>query len=246
MNAAVLSLGFTVLILLVLAVLGGLMARRMILTNRQQISAAQKRIQEMERDKAELQSAREEMRHYAEHDDLTGLWNHRIILERLRQEVDRARRENTPLSVIMVDLDHFKKVNDSYGHRTGDLVLKVVGKILQRSVRSYDWVGRYGGEEFLLILPGSGFAGARIRAERLRKTVQEMPVLDGEVVIPVTASFGVAAGFPSDWERLILAADAALYRAKENGRNCVIGTEILPAAYGPQTSRERRPKIVQH
>jgi diguanylate cyclase (GGDEF)-like protein len=177
------------------------------------------------------------MRHYAEHDDLTGLWNHRIIVERLRQEVDRSRREKTPLSVILADLDHFKSVNDTCGHQTGDLVLKEVGAILQRAVRSYDWVGRYGGEEFLLILPGSGFAGARLRAEELRIAVQSAYINDGKGPIPITASFGVASGFPSKYEALIHTADAALYRAKDNGRNCVVGIEIKlpdPADSAPE------------
>ena len=188
--------------------------------------AVQRRTEDLEREKIEMVRAREQMRHFAEHDDLTGLWNHRIIIDRLRQEVDRSRREGATLSVILVDLDHFKQVNDNYGHPAGDLVLKEVGAIFERSVRSYDWVGRYGGEEFLLILPGSGFAGARLRAEQLRLEVQAAHIYDGVRNIPITASFGVASGFPSNYERLIQAADAALYRAKGNGRNCVIATEI--------------------
>jgi len=191
--------------------------------------AVQQRTEDLELEKAELLRAREQMRHFAEHDDLTGLWNHRIIVERLQQEVDRSRRERTPVSVIVVDLDHFKSVNDTYGHPAGDLVLKEVAAIFQRSVRSYDWVGRYGGEEFLLILPGSGLTGARIRAENLRVAVQWAHIHDGHRAIPVTASFGVACGFPSHYEGLIQAADVALYRAKDNGRNCVIATEIAPA-----------------
>ena len=192
-------------------------------------AAVQRRTEDLEKEKSELLYAREQMRHFAEHDDLTGLWNHRIIIDRLRQEVDRSRRERTPLSVILVDLDHFKSVNDTYGHPAGDLVLREIGAIFQRAVRSYDWVGRYGGEEFLLILPGSGFAGARIRAEQLRMAVQWAHIHDGIRAIPITASFGVACGFPHDYEALIQAADSALYRAKDNGRNCVIATEVEPA-----------------
>jgi diguanylate cyclase (GGDEF)-like protein len=190
--------------------------------------AVERRTEDLEREKGELLRAREQMRHYAEHDDLTDLWNHRIIVERLRQEVDRSQREGSPLSVILVDLDHFKNVNDTYGHPAGDLALQEVSAVLQRSVRSYDWVGRYGGEEFLLILPGSSFAGARLRAENMRIAVQEAYIHDGERVIPITASFGVAAGFPSQYEVLIHAADNALYRAKDNGRNCIVATEIEP------------------
>jgi diguanylate cyclase (GGDEF)-like protein len=191
-------------------------------------SAVQHRTEDLETEKAELLRAREQMRHFAEHDDLTGAWNHRIIMERLRQEVDRSLRERSPVSVILVDLDHFKNINDTYGHPAGDLVLREVGAIFQRSVRSYDWVGRYGGEEFLLILPGSGSAGARVRAEQLRMAVQWAHIHDGTRAIPVTASFGVATGFSLHPETLVQAADAALYRAKDNGRNCVISTEIEP------------------
>jgi diguanylate cyclase (GGDEF)-like protein len=191
--------------------------------------AVLRRTEDLEREKGELMRAREQMRHFAEHDDLTGVWNHRIIIERLRQEVDRSRREGTALSVILVDLDHFKNVNDTFGHPAGDLVLKEVAAIFQHSVRSYDWVGRYGGEEFLLILPGSGFAGARLRAEQLRMSVHAAYIHDGERAIPITASFGVACGFPSDYEVLIHTADTALYRAKDNGRNCVIAMEVAPS-----------------
>jgi len=192
-------------------------------------AAVQARTEDLEREKVELTHAQERMRHFAEHDDLTGLWNHRIVIERLRQEVDRAQRDGSPLSVILVDLDHFKEVNDTFGHPSGDLVLKEISTIFQRSVRTYDWVGRYGGEEFLLILPGSSFVSARIRAEQFRMAVQTARILDGNTVIQVTASFGVASGFTPDFETMIHVADAALYRAKNNGRNCVMATEIEPA-----------------
>jgi diguanylate cyclase (GGDEF)-like protein len=198
-----------------------------LMSQKQQLEiAVRRRTDDLERDKAELLHAREQMRHYAEHDDLTGLWNHRIIVERLRIEVQRSRREGIPLSVILVDLDYFKKINDTFGHPAGDLALKEMGAIFLRSVRSYDWVGRYGGEEFLLILPGSNFASARIRAEQLRMAVESARVEYRERPIGMTASFGVASGFPSEYESLIHAADEALYQAKKNGRNCVIATEI--------------------
>ena len=199
----------------------------LLLGQKQQLElAVQRRTEDLEREKAELLRAREQMRHFAEHDDLTGLWNHRIIVERLRIEVERSRREKIPLSVILMDLDHFKEINDTMGHPAGDLALKETGAILLRSVRSYDWVGRYGGEEFLLILPGSNFASARLRAEQLRLGVQAARIADGGQPIQMTASFGVASGFPRDYEALIKAADAALYQAKNSGRNCVIAAEI--------------------
>jgi diguanylate cyclase (GGDEF)-like protein len=196
--------------------------------------AVERRTLDLEKEKTELLHTREQMRHYAEHDDLTGLWNHRIIVERLRQEVERSRREASPLSVILVDLDHFKAVNDTYGHPSGDLVLKEIGAIFQGAVRTYDWVGRYGGEEFLLILPGSSFAGARMRAEQLRAAVEDAYIHDGERAIPITASFGVASGLPCHFETLINAADTALYRAKDNGRNCIEATEIPAEAVEEQ------------
>ena len=168
------------------------------------------------------------MRHFAEHDGLTGLWNHRIIVERLRGEVERSKRDGTPLSIILVDLDYFKRVNDAMGHVAGDLALRETGGIFQRAVRSYDWVGRYGGEEFLLILPGSNFEAAHKRAEHLRMTLEAARIGEGDKTFSVTASFGVAAGFPTDYEEMIQVADAALYRAKNAGRNCVESTEIKP------------------
>jgi diguanylate cyclase (GGDEF)-like protein len=194
---------------------------------RQLEAAVQQRTEALEREKAELVRTREQMRHYAEHDGLTGLWNHRIIVNRLQAEVSRSRREGSQVSVILADLDHFKNINDTYGHQVGDSVLRETGSILQGLVRSYDWVGRYGGEEFLLILPGSSMENALDRAEELRAAVMAASIpYDGEV-IRVTASFGVASGMPDNYQAMIQAADAALYRAKESGRNRVDGAEIF-------------------
>jgi diguanylate cyclase (GGDEF)-like protein len=193
---------------------------------RQLESSVTARTKDLEREKAELVRTREQMRHFAEHDDLSGLWNHRIIVDRLRGEVDRSRREGMPLSIILADLDFFKRINDTYGHPAGDEVLKEASHIFQRMVRSYDWVGRYGGEEFLLVLPGSGFMQARQRAEELRVAIAEAQVVVEGVTISLTASFGVASGFPNSHEQLIREADAALYRAKSNGRNCVVAAEM--------------------
>ena len=204
---------------------------------RQLEKAVRARTVDLEHEKAELLRTQEKMRQYAERDDLTGLWNHRIIMERLRQEVDRSQRDHTPLTVILVDLDHFKTVNDTFGHPAGDMVLREVSNIFQRAVRNYDWVGRYGGEELLVILPGSSFVGARLRAEQLRMAVQAARIVDGELAMQVTASFGVASGFPADHESMIQAADAALYRAKKGGRNCVMATEIEARGLGGLTPK---------
>ena len=224
----------TALVLLFLIAIGLVWRERvhLLMQQKEQLElAVQQRTDDLQREKAELLRAREQMRHYAEHDDLTGLWNHRIIIERLRGEVDRSRRETVPLSLILVDLDHFKEINDTHGHPCGDLALKEIGAVFLRSVRSYDWVGRYGGEEFLLILPGTNLANAQVRAEHLRLAVQLAPIESGTTTIKVTASFGVASGFPADYESLLHAADAALYRAKNAGRNCVVATEVEPPAH---------------
>ncbi|HVT97425.1 MAG TPA: diguanylate cyclase [Acidobacteriaceae bacterium] len=198
----------------------------------------------LEREKIELTRTRDEMRHFAENDDLTGLSNHRIIAERLTEEVERSRRQQAPLSVILADIDHFKNINDTFGHVVGDRVLKEVAAIFRQSVRPYDSVGRYGGEEFLIILPGSDFESASTRAEQLRRAVQSAHIMDGETQVRVTSSFGVASGFPGkdEAETVIRIADAALYEAKRNGRNRVVVTEVsspedapLPAAGGSQT-----------
>jgi diguanylate cyclase (GGDEF)-like protein len=195
--------------------------------------AVQSRTEDLQHEKAVLLRAREQMRHYAEHDDLTGLWNHRIIIERLAAEVDRSHRDGVPLSLILVDLDHFKQINDTFGHPSGDLALKEISSVFLRSVRSYDWVGRYGGEEFLLILPGSNHVSASLRAEHLRMAVEVAPIPNGNAAIRVTASFGVVSGIPSDYESLLHAADMALYRAKAKGRNCVVAMEIETSAEIP-------------
>jgi diguanylate cyclase (GGDEF)-like protein len=195
---------------------------------RQLEEAVRGRTKDLEKEKIELLRTREQMRHFAEHDGLTGLFNHRIIVERLRGVVERSQRDGTPMAIILADLDYFKRINDEMGHVAGDLTLRETGAIFQRSVRSYDWVGRYGGEEFLLILPGSNMEAAQARAEHLRTTLQVARFGEPDKAFSVTASFGVAAGFPRDYEEMIQIADAALYRAKNNGRNCVVATEIKP------------------
>jgi diguanylate cyclase (GGDEF)-like protein len=200
---------------------------------RQLERAVQQRTHELEREKVELLRARDEMRHFAEHDGLSGLLNHRIIVGRLRGEVERSRRESTSLSIIMIDLDHFKEINDTHGHPAGDLVIAHLARVLQRSVRSYDWVGRYGGEEFLIILPGSSFQAARLRAEQLRNAIQTMSIECNDGHLHVTASLGVAAGFPTAHDTMLRLADQALYRAKHNGRNCVVAFELPPPLEGP-------------
>ncbi|MBI4876599.1 MAG: diguanylate cyclase [Acidobacteria bacterium] len=174
---------------------------------------------------AELLAAREELRVQATHDGLTRIWNRPAILDILQREIGRTAREGGPVSVIMLDLDEFKKVNDTHGHLAGDAVLCEAVRRIQSSMRSYDAIGRYGGEEFLVVLPGFDEAAACHQAERLRVAVARDPMKLSEGTVVVTASFGVTAGTAAcgaDPERLIHSADEALYEAKRAGRNRVM------------------------
>jgi two-component system cell cycle response regulator len=158
-------------------------------------------------------------------DHLTQLVNRRALTIRLVTEMERVRRYNAPLSMLLIDLDHFKLVNDTYGHIAGDSVLATVATLLQRAVRAVDLVARYGGEEFVVVLPETGRQGATAFAERIRDKIAKHGFAIGEpALIHVTASIGVAT-YPSlrldSVEDLFRAADVALYRAKGNGRNLV-------------------------
>lgn len=172
----------------------------------------------------ELIEAREALREQATHDPLTGLLNREEILRILKNELSRAEREDGPLSIIMADLDHFKNVNDSYGHMAGDAVLRLTTRRMNSLLRSYDYIGRYGGEEFIILLPGCNRESAAAFAERLRLAIgnEKMDIPEG--MIPLTISLGVATSSRQkrhDVHSLIQAADQALYQAKRNGRNRV-------------------------
>ncbi|OGU07371.1 MAG: diguanylate cyclase response regulator [Geobacteraceae bacterium GWC2_58_44] len=172
----------------------------------------------------ELVATREILQHRASHDSLTGLWNHGEILGILRQELARVKRRGDYMSVIMADLDNFKRINDSYGHMVGDEVLRSTVQRMQTLVRSYDSIGRYGGEEFLFVLPECCVECCATLAERVRLSICSDDIDSSEGKIAVTISLGVASsGKRGGWdeEELIKAADAALYRAKEKGRNRV-------------------------
>jgi two-component system, cell cycle response regulator len=172
----------------------------------------------------ELLSAREILRDKASHDSLTGLWNHEEILRILRNELDRGEREGECVSVIMADIDHFKACNDTYGHLVGDEVLRLTVRRMDSLVRSYDFIGRFGGEEFLFVLPECCGECTVAFAERIRASICSESMDTTEGLIPVTISLGVASsgkGLQLDADSLVRAADAALYRAKENGRNRV-------------------------
>jgi len=173
-----------------------------------------------------LIQAREELREQAMHDSLTHLLNRRAIMEILVAELGRATREQKPLTVMMIDIDHFKSVNDKYGHPAGDSVLCEVSKRLRSSIRNYDHVGRFGGEEFLVVAPGCDATPGLAQAERLRDVVGSLPIAVKDISINVTVSVGVATSEEVQtrhMEALLSAADEALYRAKEKGRNRVEG-----------------------
>jgi len=171
-----------------------------------------------------LIQAREELRDQAMHDALTHLLNRRAIMEILAAELSRAAREQKPLTLMMVDIDHFKSVNDNFGHPAGDGVLSEVSRRLKASIRGYDNVGRFGGEEFLVVAPGCNVASGLTQAERLREVVSSQPITVKDISINVTVSVGVATSHElnaQNMEALLSAADKALYRAKEKGRNRV-------------------------
>ena len=178
----------------------------------------------------------EEVTRRARTDSLTGLANRRHFDEQLRRVVAETDRFGGTCSLLLIDLDHFKAVNDGLGHQAGDAVLKHVAQLMRDAVRTVDLCARYGGEELAILLPQTSQAGAVELADRLRQTLEQRPSVHGGQAIPVTASFGVAT-YPTpvpygDW--LVLAADKALYEAKAAGRNCVKAIsprEVTPALY---------------
>lgn len=169
------------------------------------------------------------LKHRAQIDSLTGLRNRGYMDERVANECALLRRRPGALSCIMVDIDHFKTVNDTYGHVIGDDVIRAVSRVIEQSVRDEDLVCRYGGEEFVILTPGVGIGGATILAERLRTGIMALQVPRQGGTVNVTASFGVA-DFAVAAERIIEAADSALYESKHHGRNKV-------TVYNPQSCK---------
>ena len=171
-----------------------------------------------------LVEAREEMRFKATHDHLTNLWNRGVIVDLLSRELTRSKREDGCTAIVLGDVDHFKDINDTHGHLVGDQVLQEVARRLLFSVRSYDFVGRYGGEEFLVVLNNCRPDAVFTRAEEIRKTVCTRPIQTDAGTLGITMSLGVL--LDRDWghrpaDELLREVDAALYAAKTAGRNCV-------------------------
>jgi diguanylate cyclase (GGDEF)-like protein len=171
---------------------------------------------------------REALREQSIRDPLTGLYNRRYMEEALKQQMSRVTRQLHPIGIIMIDIDHFKRFNDTYGHTAGDALLRELGQFLQRRIRGEDIACRYGGEEFTLIMPDASLEAAQQRAEALRQEAIQLRVQDGgQSPEAITLSLGVAI-YPQHGqtiENVLRAADAALYRAKQEGRDRVIVAE---------------------
>lgn len=180
---------------------------------------------ELERTRTELQQRQRDLERMTRQDSLTGLFNSKTFTEVTKLELDRTKRQGTPTSILLVDLDHFKKVNDTHGHPAGDAVLRHVATLLATGVRNTDLVGRLGGEEFIILLPATSIESAQRLAEKLRQRLQASPVLWVGNPIQMTASFGLAVStsfLTLDFDTLYNTADKALYLAKSSGRNRVM------------------------
>lgn len=178
----------------------------------------------IERDLTEHKRIQSQLENMATIDSLTGLANRQAFLQRAKDEFNRARRYARPLTVVMIDIDHFKAINDQFGHATGDEVLRQAAAICHSSLRGSDFMGRVGGEEFVLLLPDTSHTSAYHVAERMRAHLSETPIeLENGTILNITASFGVASmnGDDSDFNMVLERADKAMYYAKHGGRNQV-------------------------
>ncbi len=194
----------------------------------------------------DLLQAREELRDRANKDLLTMLPNRSAISTALEQELSRSHRDHRTVGIVLLDIDHFKKINDTYGHFAGDAVLRETAARLRGNMRTYDLVGRYGGEEFLVILPNCDLEQAAHQAERMRQRLHASTMIVDGREMRVSASFGVTVSDGSErrLEAFVRVADEALYRAKANGRNCVKSLALADSAVGFQASNETAADIL--
>jgi len=200
--------------------------QRIKLSYEQVVMQAKQARQRSEELAAELLKANARLRKLAFRDGLTGLYNHRYFQELMERETGRARRYRQPLSLMLFDVDYFKKVNDLHGHQAGDEVLRCLAKTVRAALRSTDLVARYGGEEFAVILPMTDLAGCKVFGERLRRQIEEMRVMVGGIAIRITVSLGLTTFEPGmvsmKTAQIIAAADAAMYQAKNQGGNSLV------------------------
>jgi diguanylate cyclase (GGDEF)-like protein/hemerythrin-like metal-binding protein len=197
------------------------------LARHQNVVKLQEALEGLQRTNQELQKNLTELDHLASTDKLTGTWNRRRLAETLVNEMDRLRRYNHPLSLLIIDIDFFKKVNDLHGHTAGDQVLVTLASVVQSSLRTSDSLTRWGGEEFIVLCPNTTLSTATVLAERLRECVAQVAF---EAVGKVTVSLGVAECMGNEtWEQWFKRADTALYRAKDGGRNQVQFASEVPA-----------------
>jgi diguanylate cyclase (GGDEF)-like protein len=166
-----------------------------------------------------------QIKQLSQEDPLTKIFNRRHLNTVAEEEINKVRKNNSALSVVLLDIDHFKKVNDVYGHAAGDAALVTCVEIIKKSIRSTDYIGRLGGEEFCILLPNTTLEDAKILSERIRENIASHNVIWEGHTIPITASFGVTAfssSIQNEWSNLLNKADIAMYQAKNNGRNQVV------------------------
>ncbi len=193
---------------------------------------------ELQTSNQKLRCAMEQAESLARQDFLTGLYNRRYISERLEEEVNRAHRNMKPFGISICDIDDFKKVNDNYGHQCGDLALQIISGILGTNIRSQDMIGRWGGEEFILVFPDTNIDGVRTIATKLKNMIEKTPVQFGEQCIKLTMTFGITC-YTGDrpLEKEINAADKALLEGKNHGKNCVVCARRFRNPFNPDKSR---------
>ena len=202
--------------------------RRLVLEADARLRNLEEHLREVEEENLQLTAANRALSEMSSRDALTGLYNRWYVIEKIDREINRSLRHGSPMSLLMIDIDHFKQINDAFGHLVGDEVLRSVGQVLKESCRIYDVAGRYGGEEFCVLLPETKIDNTTPVAERIRQRLAASEMHCGDRPIVVTASFGISglddlhrAQMSLSPSVLIDRADRALYRAKSHGRNCI-------------------------